>query len=348
MGRMDGSKVTKEFYPVVRCISKPAYPMSLLTSIWWGSRHSQEYSPGIFNLLRFTDCRDELDLYRYQDPIRESIRSAYPEYASEGDKKISTIMDNLVKTVIDSDLPPLEAINFVFEVDNASVAWREQLVRCRDAGYWVQTSRTMDLSTIDANRSKSIQMLGGDEAVKIYDDTVETIREAYEKLQALGVPGEDIRLAPSCQIHRVYWFVNLRVLIRLIKKRADWIAQGSLWVPILGGIFSTLTEDGDEEYNTLMEMVRNVACKPAVVVKDGKVVEHHYDIENMDRYTGKDPQPCDPLWLAYHNYKMPKGTDIEFYKYLKSLYIKIWPKEYLDVIGWYSEDPDQLGDYDPE
>lgn len=348
MGRMDGTKSTREIVPTVKCIEKSQFPVSLLSAIWWGSRHKTAYIPDLWANLWFHEGDGSIDVMKYRDKEIDDIVKAYPEYINENSKTpVRDIMTMLTKTILDSDLPPLEAVNFVFEVDNATVAWRDQLVRCRDAGYWVQTSRTMNLSTIDVNRAKSIEMFGGPEAVARYDDTVDYIRRTYEFLQSLGIPGEDIRLAPGAQVHRVYWFVNLRVLIRLIKKRADWIAQGSLWTPILGGIFDTLTnEDPFGEYAVLLEMLRDMACKPAVTIKDGKVVAHHYDIENMDRYTGKDPQPCDPLWLAYHGYKMPDHTDAKFYQYLKEMYINIWPSEYLEVLGWDKTDVNKKGPYD--
>lgn len=342
MGRMDGSKRTYESTPVVKCISKPDVPLSLMTSVWWGSRHAKDYDPTMFHMGLV--CENQ-DIHVGGDTsFLNDVVKAYPEYTQDNPRPITNVIKNLVKTMIDSDLPPLEAVNFVFEVDCATVAWRDQLVRCRDAGYWVQTSRTMDLSTMDVNRAKSIEMFGGQEAVDVYNNTVQEIRETYKYLQDLGIPGEDIRLAPGAQLHRVYWFVNFRVLLRLLKKRADWIAQGSLWTPILKGIFESLR--GDIEYDYFVELLKDVACRPKVSISDGHVVAHHYDIENMDRYTGKDPQPCDPLWLAYHGYKMPEFTDGKFYQYLKEMYIHIWPAEYLNLLGWDPSDPTKKGPYD--
>ena len=83
---------------------------------------------------------------------------------------------------------------------------------------------------------------GGDEAVKIYEDTVETIREAYRQLVDMGVPMEDIRLQPQGHTHRVYWMVPLRTLITILNKRCDWIAQASLWTPIVAGVVKELRE----------------------------------------------------------------------------------------------------------
>ena len=68
--------------------------------------------------------------------------------------------------------------------------------------------------------------------------------------------------------------------------------------------------------------------------------------DNEDRYSGRDKIPCDPLWLAYKGYSMPAHTDIQFYDYLKSLYIQIWKDEYLAVLGWDRAHPEVLGPFD--
>jgi hypothetical protein len=97
-----------------------------------------------------------------------------------------------------------------------------------------------------------------------------------------------------------------------------------------------------------MNIIRDRVGAPKVALSEDKkkVVSHSYDIENQDRFTGKDPQPVDPLWLAYHNERMPASTDVSFYDYLKSMYLKIWPREYLDLLGWVRDDPSVLGPYD--
>lgn len=343
MGRMDQNSETRLFTPEVTCITSTPFAKEVLFCIWWGSRHKRSILTSILN-----DALNSVSKTSYQEKILREICEAYPEYAGEDKDDAHNVVNTIVKTLIDSDLPPLEAISFTFEIDNCTVAFREQLVRGRQSGYWTQTSRTMSLEYMDVNRATSIETLGGKKAVKIYDDTVDTIRRAYESLKALGVPEEDIRLQPSAQVHRVYWMTNLRVLLKTLNKRVDWIAQATLWSPVISGILSSLRYYLDSD---LLNMIRSKSCTPKVGLsktKDGELVvsSHTYDIENMDRYVGKDPQPVDPLWLAYKGYRMPKDTDLKFYHYLKGLYLNIWPDEYLEVLGWNRSDIDVQGKYD--
>lgn len=343
MGRMDQNSETRLFTPEVTCVSSTTFAKEVLFCIWWGSRHKRSILPGSLN-----GALNDVSKTPYQEMILHEICEAYPEYAGVNKDDAHNVVNTIVKTLIDSDLPPLEAISFTFEIDNCTVAFREQLVRGRQSGYWTQTSRTMSLEYMDVNRATSIETLGGKEAVKIYDDTVDTIRKAYESLKALGVPEEDIRLQPSAQVHRVYWMTNLRVLLKTLNKRVDWIAQATLWSPVISGILYSLRYYVDPN---LLNMIRSKSCTPKVGLsktEDGELVvsSHTYDIENMDRYVGKDPQPVDPLWLAYKGYKMPKDTDLKFYHYLKGLYLNIWPDEYLKVLGWNRSNIDVQGKYD--
>lgn len=341
---MDQNSYTGRIIPTVDLFNCSPRAYALLFCLWWGSRHKNSITPA--------DLEYALDPPEWNvsdekiNQIRADICEAYPEYAGENGTDVNNVVRTIVKTLIDSDLPPLESVSFTFEVDNCTVAFREQLVRGRQSGYWTQTSRTMDLQYMDVNRNRSVSLLGGDEAVKIYDDTVETIREAYKRLQELGVPSEDIRLQPSAQVHRVYWMTDLRILLKTLKKRVDWIAQSSLWSPVISGILQKLSNSVDEE---LLLMIKDKVGKPAVTLSNEgylRVIAHHYDIENMDRYVGKDPQPVDPLWLAYKGICMPEGTDLEFYDYMKSMYINTWSPEYLKVLQWRKEDPSYIGPYD--
>lgn len=157
---------------------------------------------------------------------------------------------------------------------------------------------------------------------------------------------EDIRLQPQGHTHRVYWMVPLRTLITILNKRCDWIAQASLWLPIVSGICKELRELG------LYEIVEPFVGKPMVRVDYHEeadistVSEYIMNADNEDRYSGRDPIPNDPLWLAYKKLAMPEHTNIEFYDYLKSLYIQIWRDEYLKALGWDRENPGKIGPYD--
>lgn len=342
MKRMVQNKLTEPIRPTVSIVSMTNDPIGTIFAVWWGSRHEKVVSASDIEYLYRTDD-NAIMRGQFADTI-SMICEAYPEYAGD-DQDYQNVIYQIVKMVIEADLPPTETVLFTIEVDRASVAWREQLVRSRVAGYWTQTSRTFDLRSMDINMSDSIKLLGGDDAVKIYKYTAETIRNAYEALMELGVPSEDIRLQPQSQVHRVYWFINLRQLLKIMNKRSGWISQGSLWLPVISGLCKELRKC------SIYDMMEGLIGKPEVTLgtdEEGNyyVADHPMTIENEDRYYNRDPQPCDPLWLAYKGYKLPKHTDMDFYNYLKSMFIQIWADPYLEVLGWDRNHPEKLGYYD--
>lgn len=339
--RMQQSKKTEQIRPSVSIVSISENPVGTIFCLWWGSRHKTRLSASFIEFIYSSDLED---IQEYLPVIKE-ICDAYPEYAGDSGMDFKNVIHSIVTMVLKADLPPSESVLLTIEVDNVSVAWREQLVRSRVAGYWTQTSRTFDLRSMDVNMSDSVSLIGGAEAVKVYKDTVDTIRKAYERLMQLGVPSEDIRLQPQSQVHRVYWMINLRQLIKIMNKRSDWIAQASLWTPIIAGILKELRK------TPLFNMLTCLVGQPPVsLTRDSlgnlSVSDHKMDIENEDRYYGRDPQPCDPLWLAYRGFKMPDHTDKVFYEYLKSLFIQIWGDEYLEILGWDRSDYKLKGKYD--
>lgn len=345
MGRIKGTSKTEMIRPTVKLITSNQYPVGSIVAMWIGSRYENTVDPCDVDMIH--NITDD-DSYNYwdcsinlQNTARQLVED-YPEFATGNDllADAQNVINNVAKTVLMSNLPPLDALNFTFEIDNANVAWREQLVRGRQPqNFWTQTSRTADLTTVDINMSESIEHYGGAEAVNIYKDTCDTIREAYKKLAELGVPTEDIRLVPQGMTHRVYWMVPYRTLVSALKKRMSWIAQASLWTPIV--------EDIQSELFNCCPMLADFIGQPSDVrLAHGRIVHHTYDIENEDRFTGKDPQPCDPLWLAYHERLMPEHTDINFYDQMKSYYIKLWSREVCDILGWDKDDPSKIGPYD--
>ena len=349
--RMKQGSRTEVIKPKVSIISKTEYPIGTLFCVWSGTRYPDIMSPeDIQALYDFEFDAYDNDEFKgdYFWNLADTVCKWYPEYAGDDGKDYKNVILSIARKVIESNVPAGEAVHFNIQIDDANVAWREQLVRGRiSQQFWTMSTRIMDMTTMDVNMNDSVRIIGGDKAVDAYEKCVDTIRETYKFLvEECGVPMEDIRLQPQGHTHRVYWMVPLRTLITILNKRCDWIAQASLWLPIVAGICQELRRLG------LYDIVAPFVGKPMVEVGH----EHDFDVyyvskyimnaDNEDRYSGRDKIPCDPLWLAYKGYNMPKHTDLQFYDYLKSMYIQIWQDEYLKVLDWDRENPEKLGRYD--
>lgn len=346
--RLNQGSFTGKIRPVVTFKSMTANPVGTLFCVWYGSRHNDSVDPAdIQQLYDFPgDVHENQNTMLHLIRIADTICEDYPDLAGESKKDYKNVIKTICKQCIESDVPAAESVNFVIEIDKANVAWREQLVRSKIASYWTQSTRTIDMTTMDINMADSVELIGGPEAVEIYQHTAEVIRQAYIELEKLGVPIEDIRLQPQQHVHRVYWMISIRALVKILNKRSDWIAQASLWTPIIAGVCSYLRK------LSLFDIVKDFVGKPPVKVAYHTDYDMHYvseymmNADNEDRYYGRDPLPCDPLWLAYKGIAMPEHTDLEFYDYLKSMYIQIWGDEYLSVLGWDRSDPSKMGRYD--
>lgn len=355
--KLKQTSTTGKIRPQVSIISMTNSPIGTLFAVWHNSRRDYMVNPqdiqsiysmakelGDDRLFSLPDLPGIQQTMIDQVNLTKRLLQDYPEHAAHGG--VYNVIKTVVSQSIEADVPASESVNFVIEVENASVAWREQLVRSKMASYWTQSTRVMDMTTMDINMNDSVELLGGPEAVKIYEDTANTIREAYTKLEKLGVPSEDIRLQPQQHIHRVCWMVSLRTLIKVLNKRSDWIAQASLWTPIISGVCKELRKV------SLFDIVQKFVGNPPVKVSQNPdtgeyyVSEYVMNADKVDRYYGHDPLPCDPLFLAYNQVFMPEHTPIEFYDYMKSLFINIWSDDYLKVLHWDRAHPEKIGPYD--
>lgn len=340
--RMVQHSFTGAIRPKVKIISKTEDPIGTLFCVWSGTRYPDIMSPDDIQYLY-----DYGPDNSYHRGVASTICYWYPEYAGEDGKDYKNVILSIARKVIESNVPAGESVHFNIQIDDANVAWREQLVRGRiSQQFWTMSTRIMDMTTMDVNMNDSVRIIGGEKAVSAYEKCVDTIRETYRYLvDECGVPMEDIRLQPQGHTHRVYWMVPLRTLITILNKRCDWIAQATLWTPIVAGILSELRR------LDLYDIISPFVGKPMVEVSKDEggnyfVSKYIMNADNEDRYSGRDKIPCDPLWLAYKGYSMPDHTDLKFYDYLKSMFIQIWQDEYLEVLGWDRSNPENLGIYD--
>lgn len=348
--RMVQGNRTEPIRPSIKIISKTEYPIGTLFCVWSGTRYPESMNPADIQTLydmcaNVYDCRNTaMHLIR----VADTICQWYPEYAGEDGKDYKNVILSIARKVIESNVPAGEFVSCNIQIDDANVAWREQLVRGRiTQQFWTMSTRIMDMTTMDVNMNDSVRIIGGEKAVEKYKECADFIRETYRFLvDECGVPMEDIRLQPQNHTHRVYWTAPIRTLVTILNKRCDWIAQASLWLPIVAGICLELRR------LNLFEIVEPFIGKPMVEVSYVEdlgcyeVTGYIMNADNEDRYSGRDKIPCDPLWLAYKGLSMPKHTDIEFYDYLKSLYIQIWQDKYLKAIGWDRNNPTVNGPYD--
>ena len=335
---------TEVIKPKAKIISKTENPIGTLFCVWSGTRYPNIMEPELIQDLYDNGWDDKPVLKAVADLICEW----YPEYAGGNGRDYKSVILSIARKVLESNVPAGESVHLNIQIDDANVAWREQLVRGRiSQQFWTMSTRIMDMTTMDVNMNDSVRLIGGEKAVEKYKECVDNIRETYRFLvEECGVPMEDIRLQPQGHTHRVYWMVPLRTLVTILNKRCDWIAQASLWTPVVAEILKELRR------LNLYEIVAPFVGKPMVEVSIDTEWDEYYvskyimNADNEDRYSGRDPIPCDPLWLAYTHRSMPEHTDIAFYDYLKSMFIQIWQDEYLEVLGWDRENPDKIGPYD--
>lgn len=339
MARITGNYKTENLRPTLSVMTSTEHPVESLFSIWHGSRNRDSVSPGMAYVIRTHEKLDELMKSNLWRSKLQLIADSYPDISGGDPHRAPEVIEKIALMCIKANVPASECVHFTFQIDDCTVALREQFVRSKLASYWTQTSRTADLKSMDVNRSDMIEHYGGQSAVEAYDNCVDTIRETYRILEELGVPVEEVRLAPESRVHRIYWMTSLRSLVPIISKRMSWMAQMTLWSPIVIDVAKSV-----RAVDPLLAefMGKNSDC----TIANGKVTYHKYDNENEDRYYMKDPQPTDPLFLAHKGAYMPEGTNIEFYDTMKEAYIQLWSDEELEVLGWDRNDPSKIGPYD--
>lgn len=332
-GRVKGQSLTHRVDPKVTLVSYTKNPVGTLFSLWHGSRHNDKISA--------VDAQDMYEGAEWTEEtwaMKDYICECYPEHAGEDGKDYKNVIKQIAKMNLIANVPSAECVHFTFCLDDCTVALRDQMVRSKMASYWTQTSRTADLTTLNTNMSQSV-IDAGEEAVKKYQDTVQTIRDTITALVDMGVPVEDIRLTPDSMTHRVYWMISARALLPILTKRTSWIAQATLWSCVVSQVAKLLSEV-DPMFTEFLGKVEGVD-------HDGeKITFYKYINECDDRYEMRDPQPCDPLYLSHLGKFMPEHTDIDFYDRMKKLYINLWGDDILNIIGWDRNDPEKIGPYD--
>jgi len=119
----------------------------------------------------------------------------------------------------------IEHASFTFSIEGVSRAMTHQLVRHRIASFTQQSQRYVTYDTLEKYVTpSSIENIA--EARKIYDETLEKISDAYQKLLDLKIPKEDARfILPNAAKTNIIVTMNARELHHFFNLRCCARAQ---------------------------------------------------------------------------------------------------------------------------
>lgn len=241
-----------------------------------------------------------------------------------------------VLNLVTMSVPVCEVVQLSFQIDHASIAWREQLVRHRvGTSYWIQSGRITDYSDIyeDANYNipDSIKDTDLESDWHVHWKQTEAL---FKRMKENGILDQDAReIIGSGALHRLTFTANLRALKDIIGHRTCFIAQQH-WHPIIHGICDALVK---------IDPLFEALVKPPCLDHQNKFSHCHYEGMARDRYEGKDPLPVCPIWYGQNvlkelvtSGKLGKQDTLELKEDLraKGKWDDAMVKEYADHWHW--------------
>jgi len=164
------------------------------------------------------------------EPERTVAMAARLCYSPVGAEQLADNMkpeqvNALVRKIVDlGHASTLEHVTFTFAIEGVSRVLTHQLVRHRIASYSQQSQRYVGEHDFEYILPPSIA--GNQEAEKIFDDLMGTIRQTYDRLTELGVHKEDARycLANATET-KIVVTMNARALLHFFQLRCCARAQ---------------------------------------------------------------------------------------------------------------------------
>lgn len=122
-------------------------------------------------------------------------------------------------------LSVVEHATFTFSVSGVSRALTHQLVRHRIASFSQQSQRYVSMRGPSFVTPHTVE--ADPEALRVFDETMDAIWDAYSKLEAMGIPAEDARyLLPNGCTTNITITMNARELLHFFSlrccNRAQW------------------------------------------------------------------------------------------------------------------------------
>lgn len=275
--------------PTVKLWSHTAHPAETLWAVWTASKTNDSIPPV-----------DAVVARREEDP----------GFAEE--------VDNLFGRLLETHVPILEMVDFVFIIDGVSIALREQMVRHRvghkfahdridsfpdlpDSSWWSQSMRITDMGrfahdgyfriprSVQECKAKIEDAGALISAEEYWKRKMRIIENAYRNLRTAGVPEEDARgLIPLDATHRLTWKCNAASLAHIVAHRTCWFVQMDLWEPVIMGMLN--------EVAAVHHAFRRLVKPPCI--KGDAYHKCTIPQEQINRVLGKDPLPPCPLFLS--------------------------------------------------
>lgn len=119
-----------------------------------------------------------------------------------------------------------EFINYTFLIEDCDRGFTHQLVRNRHGSYAQQTMRVLNVENFEYNCGPTVT--NSPKSLKVYDDCMENINEAYQEMIFNGCKIEDARgVLPTNICTNIVVSFNLRTCAELISKRSSIRTQGA-------------------------------------------------------------------------------------------------------------------------
>lgn len=221
-------------------------------------------------------------------------------------------VEETFQKIVFNEIPVSENAWFVFLLENITISLRDQICRHRigsklgdvtavdvipnvaDGTQWVRGSRIEPMKAFaDEGRYRVPEIVRDKGLMDVVDKAMKGSQDAYNELLAAGVPIEEAReVIPLGAQNRMSWGCNLTAIRHVCARRTCWIAQGSLWHPIVQGMSRELAEKVHPMFNHLAD--------PPCFDKQGNWNGCSFHLENGERIKGNDVLiPCS-LYLKKH------------------------------------------------
>lgn len=146
---------------------------------------------------------------------------------------------------------PWESIDLHFLIEGVSRAFTHQMVRQRTAVYAQESMRFAVKEDIAARPGPIIA--NTQEALDVWQETVELIWQRYQKLIGMGIPAEEARgLLPHDTLTRLHYKTNLRNLAEHLGNRLCTQAQFE-WRLVANGIRDAIRGYGKSDISPQMD-----------------------------------------------------------------------------------------------